>query len=85
MTEDEHFMALMQTVAQMVDGGLNGRAGERTVAFAIVLAPFGEKPVGRVNFISNADRADMIAMMQEYIDIEKARVAAEAAAATIKH
>lgn len=35
--------------------------------FALLVFPFGEKPEGRVNYISNADRKDMLVAMREFI------------------
>lgn len=35
--------------------------------FALLVFPFGDKPKGRMNYISNAQRADMLIAMKEFI------------------
>lgn len=68
--EDQH--ALMNAVAQALDDLFNGRplagqARERRVAFVVLTAKFDEYADGRVNYISNAHREDMLTMMKELI------------------
>lgn len=57
----------MNRLAKALDTTLNPVLGERRVGFVLLTAEFGHIEGGRVNYISNADRADMIAMMKEYI------------------
>lgn len=60
----------MNRIARQIDEGLNGRPkpGKRpTVGFVLLTAEFGKIDGGRVNYISNGERADMIAMLREYL------------------
>lgn len=68
---DEHIEA-MNALAGAIDDVLNGpqlpglkRA--RKVGFVLLTANFGEIDNGRVNYISNGNKADMIAMVKEYL------------------
>jgi hypothetical protein len=36
-------------------------------SITLLVAPFGGKPGQRVNYVSNSDRGDMIAMMREVL------------------
>ena len=57
----------MQHVARALDGVFNGSATghDRKIGFVVLVAEFGLIDNGRVNYISNGDRADMIAMLHE--------------------
>lgn len=57
----------MNALAFMLDGFFNGeaRGDERKVGFVLLAFNFGDK--GRVNYISNADREDMVATMKSFI------------------
>lgn len=60
----------MNQIARQLDEGLNGkrRLGKKpTVGFVLLTAEFGKIDGGRVNYISNGERADMIAMLREYL------------------
>lgn len=57
---------MMNGIAKALDEGFN--PGEtRKVAFVVLTAKFGDYEGGRVNYISNGDRADIITMMKELI------------------
>lgn len=56
----------MQDLARWIDNGLNVD-GQKTLAFVLLVAEFGKAEGGRVNYVSNAERADVLAMMREYI------------------
>lgn len=63
----------MREVARTLDVVFNGTAanepgrGRRKVAFVLLTAEFDKVEDGRVNYISNGDRADIVAMMKELI------------------
>lgn len=59
--------ASMNAVAKALDDTFNGNTRPKRVAFVLLLAEFGQIDGGRVNYISNAERADTIAMMKEWI------------------
>lgn len=61
------YHGLMQGLAEGVDRILNGNKRPRETAFVLLVAGFGQIEGGRVNYISNGSREDMIAMMKEYI------------------
>lgn len=63
MTDDTH--AIMQTMASTIDGFLNGKRLPKRIGFAILVFPFDSPQGTRTNFVSNADRDDMIAALKE--------------------
>jgi hypothetical protein len=65
---EEHYRAAMNVLAASLDEFFNGkRGGPKTVGFALLTFEFGEIKDGQVNYISNADRPDMIAAMHEFL------------------
>jgi hypothetical protein len=66
---DQKYRAMMNAVAEALDGTFNGKArgADREVGFVLLVFPFGEKE-GRCNYISNgADRRDIVTLMKEQI------------------
>ena len=64
------YRAAMNRVARAIDEAFNGkpkRNRKPKVGFILLTAEFGKIDGGRVNYISNGERADMIAMMREYL------------------
>ncbi|HEX9947369.1 MAG TPA: hypothetical protein VGA98_07510 [Allosphingosinicella sp.] len=59
----------MAIVADALDTVFNGtaRGKDRKIAFVVLSARFGDIEGGRVNYISNAERADTISMMKELV------------------
>lgn len=59
----------MNKLARDIDQGLNGKAhgDKRRFGFILLVAEFGLIENGRVNYISNGQREDMIAMLREYL------------------
>ena len=56
----------MTALAHGVDQILNGNApAAKTVGFVLLAFNFGER--GRCNYISNADRADVVALLTEQL------------------
>jgi hypothetical protein len=57
--------AVLQGIAKALDHGLNGDERPKRVGFTVLLFNFGDE--GQVNYVSNADRADMIASMKSLL------------------
>jgi hypothetical protein len=60
----------MNALAGAIDELFNGKpmpGREPTVGFVLLVARFGEITDGRVNYISNGRREDMVAMLREYL------------------
>lgn len=76
---DPAFRDLMNRVAGGLDEAFNGPPprADRKVGFALLTFNFGEFDHGRVNYISNAGRADMLAAMKEFIARAEGRVSGE--------
>lgn len=74
MSEDDHgpvqeaFVQKMNELAGFLDEHLNpGGKGNRQIGFALLMFPFGEKPEGRMNYIGNASRPDMLKALKELV------------------
>jgi hypothetical protein len=68
----------MRALAAVIDVMFNGEGeGPKQVGFAVLLFPFGDDPKGRVNYISNANRADMLCAMKEFIARAEGRMSGE--------
>jgi hypothetical protein len=69
--------ALMNDLAAGIDKILNGEAkgDQKRVGFCLLTFNFGQISGGRVNYISNAERADMIAAAREWLARAEGRVA----------
>ncbi|GAB1361780.1 hypothetical protein MASR1M32_10160 [Rhodobacter sp.] len=71
------FRGTMNQIAAALDEAFNGppKPGrKRTVGFILLTAEFGKIDNGRVNYISNGDRPDMLAMLREYLARAEGRV-----------
>ena len=77
---DPAHRANMNALAKAIDEVLNGKDRPRKVGFVLLCAEFGKIDNGRVNYISNGDRSDMIAMMKEFIARAEGRYAEGGAA-----
>lgn len=67
--EEQHF-AMMNALAAGVDDILNGEdtpPKDRKLGFILLVAEFGKMDGGRVNYISNGNREDMLTMLREYL------------------
>lgn len=70
---DDEYRAQMRAVAETVDEvfnppGLPGLARPpKTTGFVLLVFPFGDADSGRINYISNGDRADVVTAMKELI------------------
>lgn len=64
------YLRKMNQLANLIDLALNGPrqpGTKRRLCFILLTAEFGKVEDGRVNYISNGERADMIAMLREYL------------------
>lgn len=68
------YLASMNALAAKIDKGLNGSRKPKRLGFVLLTAEFGKIEGGRVNYISNGERADMIAMLREYLARIEGRV-----------
>lgn len=61
--------ATMNAIAQVLDETFNGPdfQNSRTVGFVLLTFEFGRTEGGRVNYISNGRREDMLAALREYL------------------
>ena len=61
----------MNVIAGMLDDIFNGKdcpKGKKKWGFALLVFPFGEPgDQSRINYISNAERQDMLAALKEFI------------------
>lgn len=58
---------MMNALAATLDEIFNGEERPGKVGFVLLTFNFGQTQGGRVNYISNANRADMRAAMREFI------------------
>lgn len=66
----EQYRKQMNRLAKLIDEFFNGRRKPNrkpSVGFILLTAEFGKIEGGKVNYISNGNREDMIAMMREYL------------------
>jgi hypothetical protein len=61
------YHTFMNALAEAIDHLLNGDEDPKGLAFCLLVCRFGDIKEGRVNYISNANRPDMLAMMAEYL------------------
>ncbi len=78
-TIDPQFTDIMNALARGLDGALNGdlKGTDRKVGFALLTFNFDDFAAGRVNYISNANREDMIAAVKSWLARAEGRVAIE--------
>lgn len=59
----------MKKLAREIDRELNGKAkgDNRRWGFVLLVSEFDKIEDGRVSYISNGERADIIAMLREYL------------------
>lgn len=69
------FHTVMNALAEGIDRVFNGDRQPKGVGFVLLSFEFGKVEGGRVNYISNADRADMIAAMKEWLARAEGRYA----------
>lgn len=59
--------ALMNGIAQALDSAFNGDRLPKRIAFVLLTAHFGDYEGGRVNYIANGQREDMVSMLKELL------------------
>lgn len=66
---DNRFYDEMNELAVILDDFLNHNAKglDRKVGFCLMVFPFGPSPGERCNYISNAVRSDMIALLRDQL------------------
>lgn len=68
---DTEYMEKMRRIMQFLDEFVNGKKTpdrKKEIAVVVMMFPFGDKPDGRVNYMSNGvDRRDMVVLMKEQI------------------
>lgn len=66
---DAAFREQMNTLARSLDKALNGdkRGKDRATGFVLLTFPFGAEEGARTNYISNADRRDIIVSLKEIV------------------
>lgn len=63
---DPKLHEMMNALAHGIDEILNGKERPKTLGFVLMMFPF-EDHGGRCNYISNAQRADIVIMLKEQI------------------
>lgn len=63
--EEKHAGAMKQ-LGRVIDDWLNQGKGKK-VGFVLLMFDFGEKPNGRMNYLSNAERESMLRALQELV------------------
>lgn len=74
----DEYRAQMQAMAETLDEFLNGKGckrEDRKIGFMVTMFPMGEP--GRFNYISNADKLDMRAMLKDIVARIEGRMMAE--------
>lgn len=64
---ETEYRQAMNDLAAELDARFNPPPTQKRIGFVLLIAEFGKIEGGRVNYISNGDRADMISMMKEWI------------------
>lgn len=58
-------VGLMQVIARHIDNAINGSGKPKRNGFVLLTFPFGDKIVA--NYVSNANRPDMVAALKEIL------------------
>ena len=66
---DIAYRAKMNTLAASLDKAFNGdkRGEDRETGFVLLMFPFGAEEGARTNYISNADRRDIVVALKEIV------------------
>lgn len=72
----QQFADQMRVTAQVLDELFNGKnkGASREIGWALLVFPFDCPPGARTNYISNANRSDMINSMKEFIARAEGRI-----------
>jgi hypothetical protein len=74
---DAKYRGKMNAVASVLDDFFNPDGSGRVV-FTLLIAESGKIQGGRVNFISNGEREDIVSMLREFLGRVEGRVSPEA-------
>jgi len=68
MSDQEQYRAQTQVLADVLDEHFNGdaKAGNRQTGFVLLVFPFHDRE-GRCNYISNANREDVVTLLKEQL------------------
>lgn len=72
MAKNESLKALASGIDRILNG--EARGPDRANGFVLLAFPFGSQDGRRVNYISNAERADMLAALKEIVARFEGRV-----------
>jgi hypothetical protein len=75
---EDKFRLDMNVLARLIDDFLNGKERPQKVGFSLHVFEFGNYEGGLVNYISNANRQDMIAATKEWLARAEGRYAESA-------
>ena len=62
---EEAYREKMTNLARLIDRKLNGRSGRKLLGFVLMMFEFNEQ--GRCNYMSNANRADVVRLLEEQL------------------
>jgi len=62
---EEAYREKMTNLARLIDRKLNGRSGRKLLGFVLMMFEFGDQ--GRCNYMSNANRADVVRLLEEQL------------------
>lgn len=68
------YRAQMNAIAEGLDDVLNGAARPKKVGFALFVFEFNRIEGGRVNYISNAERSEMLTAVRAWLARAEGRV-----------
>lgn len=57
----------LKAIGAAIDGVLNQGMAPKEIGFALLMFRFGENPGGSLNYVSNAQRADMLCALKEMV------------------
>jgi hypothetical protein len=65
----DQYKKQMHAIAHTLDEFLNGTEGEKLTGFCVLMFPFGDGNPSRdrINYISNANRQDMLIALKELV------------------
>jgi hypothetical protein len=63
---EHEYVELMNKLARILDTGFNGHLAEKETGFILIVFKFGDDS-RRTNYISNADRRDVVTMLKHQI------------------
>lgn len=64
---DPKYRSVLNSIAQVIDKGFNGDIKPKKIGFALILFEFDKVESGKMNWISNANRNDMIDALMEMV------------------